>query len=84
MGMPGSDKFYTVPVSGGRMDGLIVPASSKDRAERLGNIHAQNMTPEPPTIKKSEIHVSTALELSQSNKWEGGGRRYIVVNERIE
>lgn len=86
----GSDKFYTVPFKGetARFDGIIVPAQSKSSAKRTANIHAQNMGPTPPSIKKSETHVSTAKEITLSNKWgedKGPGQtRFVIANERIQ
>ena len=66
--------------------GIIVPAPSESSAERLANIHSQNMTPEPPELKKSGIHRSTAMEIMKSRIGDGSGweNAYDVADERIE
>ena len=85
----GKDKFYTVPFQSrmdGRYAGIIVPATSKDSAERTAQIHSQNITPNPPRLKKSATHVSTAKEIDNSTLTGGGmnNQQYIVADERIE
>ncbi|MFB6209575.1 MAG: hypothetical protein ABEJ56_05590 [Candidatus Nanohaloarchaea archaeon] len=86
----GREKFYTVPfksAQGARgYAGIIVPASSKDSAKRTAQIHTQNMMPEPPQLKRSAAHVSTAKEIDNSEMTGGGAARqqYVVADERIE
>lgn len=87
--MVGNDKFYTIPFSENArdrigMDGIIVPASSESSAERLAEIHSGNMSPEPPSLKKSETHVATALEITNSTMLKGMEADYFMADERIE
>lgn len=84
------DSFWTVQFS--KEDrpregiaGYLVPASSKEEAIRLAEIHSGNH-PQPLSINKSSVHKAHAYDIAKSDivTTNFEDTLYIVVDEHID